>query len=941
MLPGHVPPAVAGLKAVGGLPETNRLRLAFELPLRNPQALNSLLRDLYDPASPRYRRFLKPDEFADQFGPSRQDYQALIAFARQRRLRILATHSNRLLLDVEATTADLRNVFHVNIKLFRHPSEPRTFYAPDAEPSVDLEVRLLGVSGLDSYFLPRPLLRSAVRRGDGGATRALTGSGPGGTFVGNDFRAAYAPGVALNGAGQAVALVAFDTYYTNDILDYESLAGIAPVPITNVIVDGFHGPPEGGSIEVSTDIEMAVAMAPGLSQVLVYEAPYDYTSVNNDLLNQIAVDDLAHQVSCSWFFAIDAATDQIFQQMAAQGQSFFNATGDRGAYYARMAAKEGDPFITEVGGTEVVTTGPGGTWKSEEVWLGSSGGVSGTYLIPYWQQSLNMSSNKGSSVWRNSPDVAMAATGIAVVFDNGHTNGLSGTSCAAPLWAGFMALINEQAALNGQPPVGFLNPALYGIGQSGLYHSCLHDITLGSNTNRVSTNKFFAVAGFDLCTGWGTPAGQALINALAPTDSLVVLPPGGLSFALTNNSLPAPAPENLLLTNLGVASFNWSIGGVPAWLQFSATNGALPPAGAAGLTVTASPGATNLAAGGYAVDLTLNNLTAGVAHAIPIFLAVSDPLVLSPAAGMAVSGPVGGPFNVTSQIFSLSNAATGPLNWTVASGSAFLNIAPGGGTLAPGQATAVTATLSPAASNLLINADSGVISFADLAAGFAQTLPFTLAVGNGGFETGDFSDWSFAGNSNADVVGGAPLYLSYVHSGAFAAVMGEPSTLATLSQSLPTAAGRLYLISFWLVNPVGGNPNEFKLSWNGGTLFDQTNMPKFLWTNMQFVVSAAAAATTLEFSFQNKPDAFGLDDVSVTAIVPPSFGAIAASPGAVLFNWSAMPGFSYQLQSATNLAAPIWTNSGSAILATNGTVAASNAAPAGPQRFYRVVLALP
>ena len=940
MLPGHVPAAVAGLKAVGDLADTNRLRLAISLPLRRPEALKTLLHDLYDPASPRYHQFLKPVEFADQFGPSEEDYDALVAFVRGRHLQILCTHSNRLLLDVAASAAGVREVFHVNLKVYQHPSEGRTFYAPDAEPSVDLGVPLLHVSGLDNYALAKPGVRSAVHRGEGGAAQSETGSGPGGTYIGNDFRAAYAPGVTLTGAGQSVALVEFDTYYTNDILAYESLAGIAPVPITNVIVDGFHGLPGAGEIEVSADIEMAVAMAPGLSQVLVYEAPYDYTSVNNDMLNQIAVDDLAHQISCSWFFVIDGATDQIFQEMAAQGQSFFNACGDFGAYYADMAAKEGDPFITQVGGTVLVTTGPGGSWQSEAAWVSGSGGVSATYPIPYWQQTVNMSSNQGSTQWRNVPDVAMSAANIAVIFGNLTTNSLAGTSCAAPLWAGFIALANEQAAQNGQPPAGFLNPAIYGIGQGGLYDSCFHDITNGSDRTRVSTNKYFAEPGYDLCTGWGTPAGQGLINALAPADGLVVLPAGGLSFALTNNCAGAQGPENLVLTNAGAASLNWSIGGAPAWIQFSATNGAVPPGAATRLTVTTSAGATNLAPGGYAVDLALSNLTAGVAHVVPVFLAVSDPLILTPATGMAVSGPVGGPFNVTSQIISLSNAATGPLNWTVTSGSAFLNIAPGGGTLAPGQA-AVTATLSPAVGNLLISAASAGILFEDLTSGFGQTLAFTLAVGNGGFETGDFSDWSFGGTSNADFVGGAPLYLDYVHSGAFAAVMGEPSTLATLSQGLPTAPGQRYLISFWLDNPVGGNPNEFTAAWNGGTLFDQTNMPKFLWTNMEFVVSATGTATTLEFLFQNAPDAFGFDDVSVTTVVPPAFASVAASAGGVLLSWSAMPGFSYQLQYATNLAAPLWINSGGPILATNATVAATNSISTDRQRFYRVVLALP
>jgi hypothetical protein len=334
-------------------------------------------------------------------------------------------------------------------------------------------------------------------------------------------------------------------------------------------------------------------------------------------------------------------------------------------------------------------------------------------------------------------------------------------------------------------------------------------------------------------------------------------------------------------------------------------------------------------------------LTAGIAHAVPIFLAVADPLILTPATGMAVSGPVGGPFNLTSQMIELSNAATASLRWTVTSSSAFLGVGSGGGTLPSGQTAQVTATLSPAASNLLINAASGSLVFADLTTGAAQTLPFTLAVGNGGFETGTFADWSFTGHTNDDTVGGAPGYVPYIHSGAFAAIFGEPTNLATLSQTVPTATGQLYLISFWLNNPVGGNPNDFQVLWGGGTLFAQTNMPKFVWTNMQFAAPAAGAATTLEFLALNKPDAFGLDDVSITAIVPPAFASAAVSNGAVKFNETVMAGFSYQLQYATNLAAPLWADIGNAIVATNSALVVTDSVIVSPQRFYRIVMDLP
>ena len=129
-----------------------------------------------------------------------------------------------------------------------------------------------------------------------------------------------------------------------------------------------------------------------------------------------------------------------------------------------------------------------------------------------------MSANGGSTTLCNVPDVAMPANFILVVFTG--TNGVQnyspvgGTSCAAPLWGGFTALVNQQAAAAGKQPVGFMNPALYSISEGPLYSECFNDITSGNNTNARSPTLYFAKPGFDLCTGWGTPKGANLINAL-------------------------------------------------------------------------------------------------------------------------------------------------------------------------------------------------------------------------------------------------------------------------------------------------------------------------------------------------------------------------------------------------------------------------------------------
>jgi uncharacterized repeat protein (TIGR01451 family) len=240
----------------------------------------------------------------------------------------------------------------------------------------------------------------------------------------------------------------------------------------------------------------------------------------------MASDNLARQISSSWTWpgGPNATTDNLFMQLAAQGQSFFQASGDDDAYTSAIPQPADSAYITVVGGTTLSTSGPGGAWTSETTWNwynsglgtnGSSGGSSTTVAIPTWQQSVSMAANQGSTTMRNIPDVALTADNIWITYNNGSSGAVGGTSCAAPLWAGFAALINQQALSNGKQPIGFFNPSLYSIAAGVGYASAFHDITTGNNTNKTSPTKFQAVSGFDLCTGLGTPAGSALINALA------------------------------------------------------------------------------------------------------------------------------------------------------------------------------------------------------------------------------------------------------------------------------------------------------------------------------------------------------------------------------------------------------------------------------------------
>jgi subtilase family serine protease len=302
------------------------------------------------------------------------------------------------------------------------------------------------------------------------------------------------------------------------------------VPIKNVLVGGFSGACTAVSSPTSSscddgeqvlDIVNAIGMAPGIKQILFYEG-----SSNTEILNQMATDNVAKVLSSSWGWnPADAASDDpIFQEFAAQGQSFVSASGDDGEFNSSTYSFPGvDPYITQVGGTELTTTGRGGAWSAETAWAQSGGGYESGTPIPSWQQLPGVinSSNLGSTTLRNSPDVAAEANfDNPTVVNGSFVTGYGGTSFATPRWAGFLALVNQQSVANGKGTVGFINPALYNLGIGSSYSGLFHDITSGSNPPTAGDGSGFnAVRGYDLVTGWGSPAGVGLINQLAGTHA--------------------------------------------------------------------------------------------------------------------------------------------------------------------------------------------------------------------------------------------------------------------------------------------------------------------------------------------------------------------------------------------------------------------------------------
>ncbi|HUD45995.1 MAG TPA: protease pro-enzyme activation domain-containing protein [Candidatus Baltobacteraceae bacterium] len=626
-LPGHVPDVVAGLRPVSDLPAQTTMRLAIGLPLRNKAALTNLIDDLYNPASPRFHRYLTTGEFTGQFGPSIEDYQKVAAFLRSHGLKVTDTHPNRVVLDVSGAAADVEKTFHIHLRVYRHPTEQRNFFAPDTEPSVEADVPLLDVMGLDNYIIPHPLdlQRRATNEPVAASVTnyAEIGSGPNGLFIGRDFRTAYVPGVTNTGTGQYIGLVEFGPYWTNDIHTYEITAGLSTnIVISNIFLDGVTEPPAANTDagEEAIDMEMCISMAPGAT-VLYYGG-----EVVNDIYSRIASDNLAKQISCSFGFGIDSTTEQLYQEFVVQGQNFFVTSGDGGAYVGTINPPAAEPYITVVGGTRLFTDTPGGPWQQELTWLGSGGGVSTFYAIPNYQQGINMAPLEGSGTMRNFPDVAMMADTVIFIAANNTTGSVGGTSCSSPQWAGFYALANQQASILGEPPLGFFNPALYALGKSAKYTQCFHDITSGNTTNYSSgPKKFFAATGYDLCTGWGSPTGSNLINALTEIGTnnfMLYATPVALNLTAGGSgaALVTVQPMNhftgdvaLSLTNLpaGVtASFDPGVTTGTSVLTLAADSAA--SAGTSTLTLAGASGSITQA---VALTLTVVGATPGTAQA--------------------------------------------------------------------------------------------------------------------------------------------------------------------------------------------------------------------------------------------------------------------------------------------------------------------------------------
>ncbi len=587
-------------KFLGSLPANKILQLDVVLPLRDQAGLDAFLREIQDPNSAQYRQFLTVAEFTERFGPSQQDYDAVRQYAKSHGLKVVGGSRDGMEVQVKGTVAAIESAFHVTLQTYQHPTEDRIFYAPDREPSVDLPFQLWHISGLDNYSIPHPMYVKktdyAKAHGinpDEVVSNATTGSGPSASFLGSDMRAAYYGGTTLTGAGQNLGLF---EYLGTDLTDlntyYSNVKQTNNVPITLLSTDGTStscvDSRAGGDCddtEQTLDMTQALGMAPGLASLVMYIGSTD-TAIISAMTTHSP---LPTTIGCSWGWtpADPSTLDPYFEKMSAQGQNFFAASGDSSTWSSSNEAWPADDAnVVSVGGTDLTTSGAAGPWASETAWVDSGGGISPDGIaIPSWQQLAGVinSENKGSTTLRNGPDVSANANFTFYVCADQTTctaNEYGGTSFATPMWAGYIALLNQQLVANGKSTVGFLDPSIYSIGVSSSYDTDFHDITSGTS------GSYSAVVGYDLVTGWGSPNGANLINALAGSAT------PGFTLSVSPSSLTITQGSNgtstITVTDLGgfSGSVTLAASGLPSGV--TAAFGTNPTSGTSVLTLTAS-----------------------------------------------------------------------------------------------------------------------------------------------------------------------------------------------------------------------------------------------------------------------------------------------------------------------------------------------------------------
>ncbi len=524
VIPGSDRAPVPGARKVRSCHPDQTVQISITLRPKSEAKLAKLKTAL---AKPGFKPLTRA-EFAKTYGASPSDLNQVKKFAKEYGLKVIETGNEfaRRTVMLSGTVSNMQKAFQVELNEYSHSNG--SFRGRTGTISVPTKYAgaIAGVFGLDNRPQAKPHFRllTQPQKHKGKTPDAASPA----SYNPNQMAQIYDYPNA-DGTGQCIAIIELGGgFQVSDLTTYfQSLNINEPQVISESVDGGTNSPstPDSADAEVLLDIEVAGAIAPG-AKIVVYFAPNTdqgyldaVTTAIHDTTNNPSV------ISISWggpesSWTTQALTnfDQAFQSAAALGVTVCIAAGDNGSTDGvtdgsnNVDFPASDPFVLGCGGTTIQTSN--NQIVSEVVWNdlpnggATGGGVSNSFPLPTWQNGFNVPAATSSGGGRGVPDVAGDAdpnSGYNILVD-GQNEVVGGTSAVAPLWAGLVARINQQLGKS----IGFLNPTIYA---QAVEAAGFHDITQGNN------GAFSAAAGWDPCTGLGSPDGARLLAALTPASA--------------------------------------------------------------------------------------------------------------------------------------------------------------------------------------------------------------------------------------------------------------------------------------------------------------------------------------------------------------------------------------------------------------------------------------
>jgi kumamolisin len=463
---------------------------------------------------------LSRDELSARHGADPTDMERVVALATRNNLNVISADPVTREVKLGGTVAQLQSAFGTSLGVYRHPGGTYRGRIGPVHVPAEVADAVQAVLGLDDRPQAQPHIALPSDTPGIVAPRVVTSLSP------MQVAQLYNFPTNVTGQGQAIGIIELGGGYTTaDIQTFFAQAGLQPPVVTTVSVDGGQNapssPPNGADIETALDIQVAGGVAPG-AHLVVYFAP----NTDRGFLDAVttAVHDTTNRpsiISISWGSAERNWTQQAMQAMeqafvdaAALGITIAVASGDNGSSdsvndgQAHADFPASAPHALGCGGTTLDVSGA--TINRETVWnngpSATGGGVSDVFDPPSYQTGVGVppSVNPTHRVGRGVPDVsgdADPASGYTIVV-GGNWMTIGGTSAVAPLWSGLASLMNQSLGTS----VGFLQPFLY---TPSVRQTCFRDVIVGNN------GAYQAAAGWDACTGLGSPNGQQLLSAFS------------------------------------------------------------------------------------------------------------------------------------------------------------------------------------------------------------------------------------------------------------------------------------------------------------------------------------------------------------------------------------------------------------------------------------------